>query len=1481
MRRLAVLLATAALALACSTAPQEAPLSESRQEALPTPTAAIPASTVATRSNPGSVSKVTITTQGVAGTEVASTTAVELITVPDLVGKGTSYAEGVLDTLGLEIYIEESPDLEGDSRVILKQTPRADSLVTPGSPVIVSVPAPRIRLPELEMSEAARGLLETTGDLKAGQAATVQARRVLREDPSTSYNPFGVIVKFSDAATEDEITTALLDIGGSRVGQPLGIDNLYLIETLASPSAAIASIRTEIAVESAGLDYVVEATQFVNDEYLDEQWGLGETPGINLPAAWDISTGSATVVVAVIDTGVDLDHPDLAANIWVNPGEIPGNGIDDDANGYIDDVNGWDFANGDNIPDDDEGHGTHVAGTIGAVANNGIGVAGIVPNVRIMPLKALNEFGSGFSSDFFLALEYALANGAEVSNNSWGGPVEDIWMGALIADAGRVGHVFVAAAGNDDSNNDITPDYPNSYPSDNIISVAAIEQSGGLASFSNYGRSSVDVAAPGRDILSTFPDGAYGWSDGTSMAAPHVTGLVALIRSIQPNLVPSAIREILIDTSAEDARLRNLVASGGIVDAASALRSIAQSLAPTTTVPLATIQPPAPPAGPTTTQSPTPPAGPTTTTTTESPRAPAAPQSLSVTWRAGYSGPTISLDWFSPTDCGTEQCNALRYRIEQQTDGGSWFAAGEVLGHQGTDRSFTNLDYAHTYYFRVTAVNGAGVGPPSNSSSVTPLTTPNAPSWLDVCHVGETGNEWIATWGTNSGGPIYNGGSPVTGFKLSWSGSQITAGSSPHQFTASSPGTVRVYTVTNYGTSPGNASDYASSYTICPGTESDPPGAPTGLTAMFVETSSGSCCRLVQFDWQTPGDDGGQPIDNYNLETCKYPWCMGTDPPWNGWDPVIGDLSDRKAFDIGDTVYAKVRAHNVAGWGPYSAPVTIVIVGPISEPQNLATGDWPDVGICWTCVPNSPGLIWEAPNSDGGSPITHYKVEVSSDNGAIWTKDPRNFKQALSVVGVGMRYVATFDSIPSSASRLYRVAAVTAEETSPWSSQTSGSTPAPSISGVSLSPMLAAVGQTVSVTWTLVDSGGVPGNNPFCNSGTYPMAVRVNYIAQNVTDPPLLNFGFDSTISDCSGVSRVSGNAFEGTYLAQFVVPSNWDNLPGDYETYVTYTYINGASATSTASGGVGGWNVASPPGPPWISKTISGQDVVFSWSEPASDLPISHYVVSKSTYADGWVWSVIDDNYVDPSRTVTIPTVWGNAVCLDVYAVSGGVAGPLASSAPGVSLRCGRPLTAPTPPTAIDASQVVGVGASVSWTAPDFSGGCAPLQYEVQWSGSGVGWGPGYNDTGSFETTQTSATSPDVSPSFVYIPDREVFYRVKATCNGSSFSDIASVTFATVPGTVYGFRASAQGYSPTEGTGWRELAWDVPSTGGSPITSYDIRYRLGSGDWVNVSDPVSGTSYTLTGLANGGSYRVEIDALNQWGAGSVSSITFSQQHVG
>ncbi|MCP3952944.1 MAG: S8 family serine peptidase, partial [Desulfobacterales bacterium] len=275
-------------------------------------------------------------------------------------------------------------------------------------------------------------------------------------------------------------------------------------------------------VEYAEPNYVYRQMATSNDTYNGVLWGLNNTgqsvngtsgtfdADIDAEEAWDLNTGSAQVVVAVIDSGVDYNHPDLSVNIWTNTGEIPSNGIDDDGNGYIDDVRGWDFAHDDNDPMDATGHGTHVAGSIAAYGNNAYGVTGVNWRAAIMPLRFINAAGYGTTADAIQAILYAEANGAMVINNSWGGASYSLALKNAIEAAAAV---VVCAAGNSGNNLDTTPEYPASFNSANIISVAASDQNDNLASFSNYSSTLADVAAPGTNIYSTEPPRTTVWSD--------------------------------------------------------------------------------------------------------------------------------------------------------------------------------------------------------------------------------------------------------------------------------------------------------------------------------------------------------------------------------------------------------------------------------------------------------------------------------------------------------------------------------------------------------------------------------------------------------------------------------------------------------------------------------------------------------------------------------------------------------------------------------------------------------------------------------------------------------------------------------------------------------------------------------------------------------------------------------------------------------
>ncbi len=288
---------------------------------------------------------------------------------------------------------------------------------------------------------------------------------------------------------------------------------------------------------------------------------------INALGAWDLSTGSKKVVVAVIDTGIDWNHPDLKNQMWVNKGEIPGDGIDNDGNGYVDDIHGWNAASNNGSPMDGNAHGTHCAGTIGAEHNNGIGVAGVMADVELMAVKFLTDSGSGTTADAIKAIDYATKMNVDIMSNSWGGGGFSQALEDSIKNANEKGIIFTAAAGNDGTNNDSSPHYPSNYEVDNVISVASHTAQDSLSSFSCYGRNTVHVAAPGSNILSTTPGNKYEVFSGTSMATPHVSGVVGLLIAKEGRIAPKELRERLVETSVPGAGYRRKVVANGRVSA--------------------------------------------------------------------------------------------------------------------------------------------------------------------------------------------------------------------------------------------------------------------------------------------------------------------------------------------------------------------------------------------------------------------------------------------------------------------------------------------------------------------------------------------------------------------------------------------------------------------------------------------------------------------------------------------------------------------------------------------------------------------------------------------------------------------------------------------------------------------------------------------------------------------------------------------------
>ncbi|HUS34592.1 MAG TPA: S8 family serine peptidase [Verrucomicrobiae bacterium] len=324
-------------------------------------------------------------------------------------------------------------------------------------------------------------------------------------------------------------------------------------------------------VEVAEPDFLYHiATTPDEQTYADGKlWHLnGAVGSIEAPAAWETRHDASGVVVAVLDTGVLMTHEDLAANLWTNTKEIPDNGIDDDGNGYIDDVHGINSITGKGDPTDDDRHGTHVAGIIGAVGNNGKGVAGVAWNVQLMPLKFISSSGDGSNGDAVECINYAIQNGAHIINASFGAPNASSTLQIAITAARAAGIIIVAAAGNETANNDLTPSYPANYALDNIISVAATGATDQIEFYSNFGATSVDLAAPGAAILSTgnLNDTNYSPLSGTSMAAPIVSGVVALLKAQFPNDSPAQIRERLLATVDPLPSLAGKCVSGGRVN---------------------------------------------------------------------------------------------------------------------------------------------------------------------------------------------------------------------------------------------------------------------------------------------------------------------------------------------------------------------------------------------------------------------------------------------------------------------------------------------------------------------------------------------------------------------------------------------------------------------------------------------------------------------------------------------------------------------------------------------------------------------------------------------------------------------------------------------------------------------------------------------------------------------------------------------------
>ena len=410
------------------------------------------------------------------------------------------------------------------------------------------------------------------------------AAHAFAQKPSEKYVPNEVLVKFSPE--RGEAAASAIRSGGSQLLERFGTLRWQRVRVPAGQK--IEDVLKRLAripgVEAVQPNYYYELQAAPNDPRFEDAGMYGLTK-ISAPQAWDITTGSPSVVVANIDTGVRYTHEDLAANMWTNQGEINNNGLDDDGNGFVDDYYGYDFFFNDGDPADEHGHGTNTAGTIGAAGNNGLGISGVNWSVRIMNIKIYDADGFGTTSAMlinaynYIRMMKLRGVNIRVTNNSYAGCDEACGYDQATKDAldamGDAGILNVFAAGNDGRNTDVNPAYPGSYTSPSVINVAASTVADERNPISNFGVGSVDLAAPGSGILTTAfsSDSSYVAQTGTSMAAPHVTGVAALLASHNPALTVASLKASILNNADSLSGWQGVVKTGGRLNAAKALQN--------------------------------------------------------------------------------------------------------------------------------------------------------------------------------------------------------------------------------------------------------------------------------------------------------------------------------------------------------------------------------------------------------------------------------------------------------------------------------------------------------------------------------------------------------------------------------------------------------------------------------------------------------------------------------------------------------------------------------------------------------------------------------------------------------------------------------------------------------------------------------------------------------------------------------------------
>jgi subtilisin family serine protease len=434
--------------------------------------------------------------------------------------------------------------------------------------------------PAPQSSSSSQERNDTADNVDEADARTDKAEILVRFRPGVAQNTIDTLTQRLNDQVEDQIeSVANLEIIEDEDGK----DAASMVAQYQSlPEVEYAELNSEIKLdhEDGGRKHI-----HADDEMFSRQWGLfnsgqnGGSAGADIGAmrAWAVTKGSDQVVVAVLDSGVDYSHPDLANNIWTRPPIIAAYRDDDlTPDGPIDDVHGFNVVEDNGDPMDDNGHGTHCAGIIGAEGGNGIGIAGVNWNVKIMPLKFMDAEGTGTTKDAVEAINYVIDRkragvNVRIISASWGSTAKSRAMEDVIRKAYEEGILFVAAAGNSSSDNDVAPHYPSSYNLGNVVSVAALNRRDELASFSNYGAKSVNVAAPGEEILSTWLKNGFEEKKGTSMATPFVAGVAALVLAQNPTISVDDLRALLLKSVDPVPALKGRVSSGGRINAAKAV----------------------------------------------------------------------------------------------------------------------------------------------------------------------------------------------------------------------------------------------------------------------------------------------------------------------------------------------------------------------------------------------------------------------------------------------------------------------------------------------------------------------------------------------------------------------------------------------------------------------------------------------------------------------------------------------------------------------------------------------------------------------------------------------------------------------------------------------------------------------------------------------------------------------------------------------